>query len=266
MSGFGVVHTEFAEPPQFPLDLPEHRLPAGVQELRDALASGGGVRNMADILEARFGIDVVRVREIGTAYSVYVGARAVIVLRETANWFHENWSMAHEVGHLVAGRASVNASKGTAEAQANAFAAEVLLPEPSVQRLAHVTTAEALGDLIWVWGVSTEAVRRRSDALRIELPKLVRDWLQDTTVSFLRKAFPASRWPEIAMRQRDAATRRFPATLTLAHERAIEEGRLGKGTLAWMLGVDEDAVEVAQPTIHEVDAEELVSMLGLAPA
>ena len=43
----------------------------------------------------------------------------------------------------------------------------------------------------------------------------------------------------------EAATRRFPLKLQEAHTDLIASGALHKGTLAWMLGIDPDAVELS---------------------
>src|ERR1700733_7130549 len=78
------------------------RLPGSAAEIREALGPEF-VRPFADRLEERLSIDVVRVRELSTAYSIRSGDRSVIVLPATGNWFRENWDLAHELGHLAQG-------------------------------------------------------------------------------------------------------------------------------------------------------------------
>jgi transcriptional regulator with XRE-family HTH domain len=247
--------------------LPASRLPADAVELRQALAGPDGVRRFADVVEARFEVDVVRIREVGTDYAMSIGGRAVVVLRETANWFYENWSLAHELGHLVDGDdCATTSANAAAERAANRFAAEVLLPADEMKRLQDVTEATQLGSLLWDWGVSTAAVRIRAEALGLELRPTVRGWLETPTVQFLRATAMPDRWAEIAERRREATARRFPAFICDAHERGIAEGRLGASTLAWMLGVDEDAVEVSRPDTQRLSVQELAAAFGTSLA
>ncbi len=245
--------------------LPASRLPADPGELRRALAGPDGIRRFADVVEAHFEVDVVRVREIGTDYAMSIGGRAVVVLRETANWFYENWSLAHELGHLVDGDSTATES-AAAERAANRFAAEVLLPATEMGRLQDVTEATELGSLLWDWGVSTAAVRVRAEALGLEFSPRVHRWLETPTVQFLRDTAMPDRWAEIAERRREATARRFPASICDAHERGVTEGRLGAATLAWMLGVDEDAVEVSGPDTQRLSVHQLAAALGTSPA
>jgi transcriptional regulator with XRE-family HTH domain len=241
---------------------PASRLPADPAELRKALDSPDGIRRFADALERHFDVDVVRVREIGTDYAMFVGERAVVVLRETANWFYENWSLAHELGHLVDGDFATTTANAAAERDANRFAAEVLLPVDEMKRLQDITEAAELGSLLWEWGVSTAAVRIRAEALALQLRPAVRGWLETPTVQFLRDTAMPDRWSEIAERRREATARRFPASICDAHERAVAAGRLGSATLAWMLGVDEDAVEVSGPDAQRLSPHDLAAALG----
>ena len=245
-------------------DPPASTLPATPQGVR-RLLGGQFVRRLADRLEQHLSVDVVRIPRLGTAYSMMVGERAVIIIPASGNWFRENWDIAHELGHLAEGTLGVG---DAAERAANAFAAELLLPEAEIRNVEwQGLTAEALGQLIWDWGVSTDAVRTRLASLRVAIPQAVDQWLSSTTTQFLRgQALPATRWGEFVARQREASSRRFPTALVAEHEQAIAEGRLGKGTLAWMLGVDVSALEVAEPELRRGSVDDLADMLGLTTA
>ena len=48
---------------------------------------------------------------------------------------------------------------------------------------------------------------------------------------------------QIAGRMEQSARRKFPEWLLRAHTEKVTEGALGKGTLAWMLGVDQGEIE-----------------------
>ncbi|MBI9113795.1 helix-turn-helix domain-containing protein [Sanguibacter suaedae] len=245
-------------------DAPASVLPDSPDTVRGALGEGF-VRRLADLLEQHLGVDVVRIPKLGTAYSMMLGNRAVIVVPASGNWFRENWDIAHELGHLVDGSMGVG---DVAEAAANAFAASLLLPESQVRAVEWRTlTVEALGELVWDWGVSTDALRRRLSSLNVAVPAAVGEWLSVTTPQLLRgRSLPAARWGDLIARKREAAARRFPTSLINEHERAIAEGRLGKGTLAWMLGVEVDELEVAEPELRRGTVDELAGMLGLTSA
>ena len=243
---------------------PASTLPQTPGAVRDVLG-GGFVRRLADRLERDLGVDVVRIPKLGTAYSMVVGGRSVIIIPASGNWFRENWDIAHELGHLAEGSLGVG---DAAERAANAFAAELLLPVAEIRAVDWSNlTVESLGRLVWDWGVSTDALRKRLASLHVEVPPTVDQWLQSTTPHFLRHmALPASMWADVIQRQREASSRRFPTGLTDEHEKAIAEGRLGKGTLAWMLGVNVDALEVAEPELRRGSVDDLAAMLGLTSA
>lgn len=82
-----------------PVHLPTTQLPADVAKTRERLGPDF-VQPFATRLEA-MNIDVVRLTGLSTAYSFTVNDRAVIVLGTSGQWFRDNWSLAHELGHLV---------------------------------------------------------------------------------------------------------------------------------------------------------------------
>src|SRR5699024_10313018 len=84
---------------------PGASLPADVERVRKLLPEGF-VREFIEHL-AMIEVDVVRLDGLSTAYSFTVEDRPVILLPESGNWFHENWSLAHELGHLALGHEGV---------------------------------------------------------------------------------------------------------------------------------------------------------------
>lgn len=248
----------------------ETSLPDTVDGVRAALGSDF-VRRFADRLESDLGVDVIRVAEVSTAYSFHVGPRKVIVLQATGNWFRENWSLAHELGHLASGHHADDltpAEWDRHEFAANAFAAELLLPESTMRTITWDRLNEpGLADLIWNFGVSTDALTRRLDSLAITVPDPIRDALKLTTQKLLRWYWAGQHDhgpDQITERIDEAATRRFPLKLQEAHTDLIADGRLHKGTLAWMLGIDRDALEVDEPPQPEpISTDTLASALGL---
>jgi Zn-dependent peptidase ImmA (M78 family) len=226
------------------------------------------VRHFADRLEQHLGVEVVRVAELSTAYSFTVGGRPVIALPATANWFRENWDLAHELGHLVKSHHDDGVSGSEAdrrEAAANAFAAELLLPAETLKNVDWESAGdEELAGHVWNWGISTDALSRRLCALFGHTSARVAQWAAGPTQRLLRHHLPAeSELDEITLRMDEAAQRRFPLSLQEAHLKRVESGELGRATLAWMLGIDVTALEVDSPEIPEVNADDLASALGL---
>jgi len=245
---------------------------AGAREMR-ALLGEGFIAEFADRVEACAGVDVVRVKGVHTAVAMRLAGRSVIVMGETGNWFYQNWSLAHELGHFVLRH--VVADAGTEvpehvtdrqEADANAFAAELLLPADEVRGCDWAAmTAGDLAELVWGWGVSTDALATRLRALRIEVPAHVSLLLGERAQRLLRHHWSGNRETVdlITQRMDHAASRRFPSVLQAAHVEAIAAGRAPKATLAWMLGVEESEVEVDEPVAESADLGELAQALGL---
>jgi transcriptional regulator with XRE-family HTH domain len=241
--------------------------PGSPASVREALEPGF-VRPFADRLEKHLGVDVVRVAELSTAYSFTVGGRQVIAVPATGNWFRENWDIAHELGHLIKGHHDDGISKTDAdqhEAAANAFAAELLLPAAVLKGTEWDSMGDkGLADLVWSWGVSTDALWRRLCALLGYAPECVARWAAHPTQRLLRHHLPIeSELDEITVRMDAASQRRFPLSLQQAHLELVASGAISTATLAWMLGIDAAALEVDSPEIPEVDVDDLATALGL---
>lgn len=245
---------------------PTGSLPPSAAALRAALGTDF-VRDFADRLEG-LGVDVVRVQRLSTAYSFHIGERAVIALGASGNWFHANWSLAHEAAHHCLGHAGVMPDAPgfeNREIEANAFAAELLLPEQVIRGTDWKDLSRAdLARLVWAWGVSTDALRRRLAALDAEVSPDVASALDQSTQGLLRRSWSEGRRGDpITARMEAAGRRRFPAWLTASHLERIAQGAVGKATLAWMLDVDEESLEVDAPAeAAEPSLDELEALLG----
>lgn len=243
------------------------RVPANLENARQALGVDF-VRNLLARLQEQCGIDVVRVSALSTSYSFHVGERAIIAVPGQGNWYRENWDMAHELGHLVLGHEGVIQHEGEVEGPeraANAFAAELLLPENEMREVDWVAvSAEDLASKVWQWGVSTQALRTRIGSLGLPVHQRVYDLLQASTQGLLRRHWRSeSQADEITLRMQAASQRHFPLWVQEAHLDRIAEGVISKGTLAWMLGVSEDELDVETPEAPaQVSAAELDALLG----
>lgn len=217
-------------------------------------------RPFIDRIESELGVDVVRLPEIGTAYTATITGRSVIIIPAKGNWFRENWDLAHELGHLAGLRS---------EDEANAFAAELLLPASLVQKINwQIASRQTTADFLWETGVSSEALRNRLTGLRLGDDR-IRTMLSCATQKLLREA---RSWSDafgdrITLRMSSAATRRFPLALQEAHEEKIEAGKLGSSYLAWMRGVSEAWIaDEYEPQKESPSVEQLAAELGLALA
>ncbi|WP_431219323.1 ImmA/IrrE family metallo-endopeptidase [Leifsonia xyli] len=248
--------------------LPSSEVPDTLDAARAALGDHF-VRPFADRLEM-LGIDVVRLTELTSAYSFFVGDRAVIALKATGNWFWENWSLAHELGHLVQYSAAVRAGevpdRFSDEPEANAFAAELLLPADWAAGIDWTGVSEQeLAAMVWDLGVSTDALSKRLASLHLPSTAQLAAWAAQPTQRLLRRFWtPTEDGDPITQRMDAAATRRFPLALQDAHLSQIAKGSVRKDTLAWMLGVDADALEVDEPISEStLSSDELSAVLGL---
>ena len=242
------------------------RVPEDLASAREALGEGF-VRTFIERLTS-LGIDTVRLPGLSTAYSLQIGPRDVIVIPETGNWFKENFDLAHELAHLVLGHEGVMAIEGREvsreEVAANQFAAELLLPEPELRDIDWSgLSSHELAALLWQWGVSTYTVKVRLENLRLPVPPETRSLLDLTTQRLLRRYWEQSEPGDpITERMTRASARTFPSGLKDAHLEGVALGKLQKGTLAWMLGVDPETLEVDEPSVPTMSDSDLMSLLG----
>lgn len=247
--------------------LAKSQLPTSTEQARELLGTDF-IRPFVDRLES-LGIDVVRLPGLSTAYSFTVAGRAVIVVPGSGNWFRENWSLAHELGHLVLGHTdpnSMGAARDRHERAANAFAADLLLPEDIVRGFDWTgLTPSDLASRVWNLGISTDALANRLASLRIPTSPIVGEWAGSPTQRLLRRHWiPTEGGDPITKRMDAASTRRFPLALQDAHLALIAEGVLQKDTLAWMLGVEPESLEVDEPTpASSLPPADLAAVLGI---
>jgi hypothetical protein len=252
-------------------------LPAEPAEVREALGEGF-VQAFAERTEQALGVDVVRIQGLSTDYSFTIAERRVVLLKAEPLWFRSNWSLAHEIAHLVLGHHDVTGVHAEAahEVPANRFAAALLLPEAQMRAIDWAAVDEAaIARHLWTYGVSTEALANRLRSLDLPVPPVLTARPEGSTMRLLRRqraALPVTGRPgspftvvdPITHRFNGAAERRIPEALVAAHLDGIAEGRLGKGTLAWLLEVDPEDIEVDEVTADEhMTADVLSAALGI---
>lgn len=239
-------------------------IPSTVEGVREALGDDF-VLNFADKLEDHLGVDVIRVQHLSTAYSFTLGARMAVMLPSTGNWWHSNFSLAHEVAHLALGHHNVGTDSeiDARELAANQFASELLMPETTIRALNWDTiTCTEVGQLLWDQGIGTRALGNRLDGLGIRttdevaemltrpMPGALRPWQHQLKLPRANSGnvFADIFYDPIDERMQNASQRRFPLSLLSAHRQRIEDTGLTPATLAWMLQSPvEDLAEELEP-------------------
>lgn len=266
----------------FPNAAPSSRpLPGSAAEVRAALGDDF-VGRFAQIVEQELDVDIVRIADLSTAYSLRLGGRGIIVLNTTPNWFYSNWSLAHELGHLALGHhdESDGRQKGEAtldqhEREANAFAADLLLPEDLMRAQPWATmTLDQLSAFLWATGVSTKPLRYRIQNLRITVADEVASAMESSTFDVLRSAAaqlqpPLTNSRAVAERRQQATAIRYPLALVEALTTQVERGAADPRMLASVLtiSVDEvfDTFDIPEEETDEETAARLVNSHAQLP-
>ncbi|MFC0313720.1 helix-turn-helix domain-containing protein [Gordonia phosphorivorans] len=232
-------------------------LPEDPADLRVALGTDF-VGRFAERVETAFDVDVVKMPELTTSYSTKLeGVRGLIVLVADAFWYRNNWSLAHELGHLALGHAEgevSDAERQRQEAAADTFAADLLLPRSVMSGVdwTEVSVPEVAA-FLWRHGVSTWALRRRLAYLKLVAGADVLAALESSTPRLLRAHLrEVSVDPHaVVRREQESAARRFPLGLLEVATRRVDEGRMGPEHLAWALGVPVDSVTPDEERVAE---------------
>ncbi|WP_216843631.1 ImmA/IrrE family metallo-endopeptidase [Phytoactinopolyspora alkaliphila] len=232
-------------------------LPKRPEDVRRMLGDGF-VRPFAAAVERRLGVDVVRVPNLSTDYSMRIGDRGVILLASTPHWFRSNWSLAHEIGHLALGHHANSVHAMQNERPADTFAASLLLPTPLVHSVDwNGIDGSGLAGFLWNTGVSTEVLRHRLSSLRIGVHDKVHSWLREPTQRLLRAHVDVlsddDKWGDpLVDRERDSSARMFPLGVLAALRDRVEAGNAAPDLLAWVLDVPVDEIDFPEP---DEDAE-----------
>jgi Zn-dependent peptidase ImmA (M78 family) len=205
-------------------------------------------------------VDVISIDLKGHGYLLTIGDHAVIVVPRIAEWFRQNFAVAHELGHLAKATScdGIDLTDTNGETEANRFAASLLMPKEELRALDwNSITLPLLAERIWYWGVSTKSLAIRLEALNICPSAEIVSALKQSTFAFLRKYLDT---PDvsysIASRQERAARRRFPLELVSLLEQEVTDGRAPIESLAFALGVDAQELDVPAPNLLEPEDDE----------
>ena len=202
-------------------------------------------------------MDVIITDLVGDGYLMSIGGRAVIVGAKTDRWFRQNFTIAHELGHVAEDSlcdGQLDARDGDEKA-ANGFAADLLLPAEEVRSLDwNAITMPVLAEKVWAWGVSTQMLSIRLSALRIAARPEVAKELEQSTRRFLRHHLRTPPGEDvITVRSDRASRRRFPTGLLSRLEVAVTRGRAPAEALAFALGVDVRQLDEESSTRADVE-------------
>ena len=230
-------------------------------------ASEDPVLGVGRFLDEAMGIDLVVVEADENprtqTYALQVGDRRMIVVETTAAWYSALFGIFHELAHhlfddLRVGAVGSEEGRSGAEAFANGFAANVLLPQEHARGIAADSDPSALAQHLWEAGVGIAAFRRRCDALSLEPSS---DWSAQFALS--------QRWE--MMHPQEAKLRRqlwrapsFPSPLVQRHRHLVERGEVPPETLAWMLQIPvEDLEPPAGISVEDGEVQALLEQLGV---
>ena len=245
-------------------------LPSEPDVLRGQL-DDGFVRRIAELVEKTFAIDVIRLPELSTDYSLRIGNRSVILLVSTTSWFRNNWSVAHELGHLALGHHAGDAVDVANERPANDFAAAMLLPEAWMRGIRWAQLDErGLAEIIWGAGVSVEALRNRLRELHIKPGAVVEASLKQTTQRLLRPhvltiAGSDADVDPLVERETESTGRKFPLHVLSDLSQRVGAGQADPYVLAWAMGVPVDEIDFPEPD-EDLASTEYEELLAARPS
>ncbi|BCW62475.1 hypothetical protein StoSoilB22_14480 [Arthrobacter sp. StoSoilB22] len=200
-------------------------------------------------IEAVFDVDVA-VTEMpggldGCAWQT--DEQRLIIANKTARWARQRFTLAHELGHILAcdaqeliSEAMHASSSRLTEMRANAFAASFLVPEAEILPLVTepVTQVDFMG-LVNLFRVSPKSMAFRLKNLRKLDDNLVNQWGSLTA----EQCAAASGHPEIIAEEANKSdVDRLPPRLVSEHVRLFWEGKASARPLASLLNVDPNFV------------------------
>lgn len=210
-----------------------------------------------DRVESALGVEVIVVPLRGDGYSLTLGGHKVIVLAATGHWFRSNFTLAHELGHLLVEGIPPQDGK-TAENVANAFAADLLMPVEIIRTIDWAQAkAATVARVIWDLGVSTQALGVRLRYLGVTPSDEACSALARTTDALMRTSLASSvaAPADVSARVQYSARRRFPERVVTGLRRAVADGRAPRASLSWVLGLParEENDDDVTPESHELD-------------
>ncbi|MFD6548545.1 helix-turn-helix domain-containing protein [Streptomyces sp. NPDC058398] len=212
---------------------------------------GVTVRRLAEHWEGTFGL-IAAATDLPDGLdglSWDTGDFRLILVGRTDVWTRQRFTLAHELGHILAGDATdrpltehvtPSVDQGQAEIRANAFAAELLMPH---KELAHTAgdagrlNREALLSLSWEYQVSPSAMATRLRTLGIISDDQRRSWSTATTRMAAEHAGDPGRHMQYAQQAGDGW---YSASLAELAISAYARGDISIRLVATVTGLDSE--------------------------
>lgn len=216
--------------------------------LRADARSGDVFTSLADAIEDVLGVDVI-VEPCGDGIdgaSITDPEFPLILVNSRISQTRALFTLAHELGHLLAGDGSaLNVHEGLAahtdrERLANAFAASFLMPESRVREIVRTYGRDevSIAEMMLEFEVSFKSIVFRLHNLRI-INAEGRDRLQ-TEVGFagLAQKVDATSRKRLFRQKAAKPARRYPVHLADRLHRGFLDGVVGPAPLAGLLGIE----------------------------
>ena len=236
----------------------DKRVQRAAAQARAAMGEGF-ISRFYEQAEDALGVEVIVVPLSKDGYSLTLGGHKVIVLAATGHWFRSNFTLAHELGHLLVEGIPPQDGKA-AENVANAFAADLLMPVEIIRTIDWAQAeAATVARVVWDLGVSTQALGVRLRFLGIAPGNKARSALGMSTEALLRGSPAPAVAPPAAVtaRMEYSARRRFPERVVTGLRRAVADGDAPQASLSWVLGLParEENNDDVTPESHELDID-----------
>lgn len=241
--------------------------------LPDIVRSGGSVNEAAELAAAAaiqldsLGLDIIGERDLSItlekAFSVDIAIEPLpkgldgcswqtentrlIVLAPTTNWARQRFTLAHELGHILAGDSYELIAEpvyphgsGFTEKRANCFAAALLMPEARLRASApEPVSEESFSQLVNEFRVSPESMASRLHKLGMLSLKDMSLYRTKTAESC---ALSQQRADLVNRERTRAQAKRLPSRLVDEHMRYYFEGMTSARPLASLLGISSQEV------------------------
>ncbi|MFI2040877.1 ImmA/IrrE family metallo-endopeptidase [Streptomyces bottropensis] len=211
---------------------------------------GVTVRGLAEQWEKAFGL-IAAATDLPDGLdglSWDAGDFRLVLVGRTDVWTRQRFTLAHELGHILAGDATdrpltehvaPSVDQGQAEIRANAFAAELLMPHKELAQIACPGSLdkEGLLSLSWEYQVSPSAMATRLRALSIITDEQRRSWSAATTRMAALHAGDPGRHLRYAQQAGDGW---YSASLAKLAISAYVRGDISIRLVATVTGLDSD--------------------------
>ena len=236
----------------------DKRVQRAAAQARAAMGEGF-ISRFYEQAEDALGVEVVVVPLRGDGYSLTLGGHKVVVLAATGHWFRSNFTLAHELGHLLVEGIPPQDGKA-AENMANAFAADLLMPVEIIRSIDWAQAkAATVARVSWELGVSARALDVRLRYLGVTPSDEACSALARTTDALMRTSLASSvaSPADVSARVQYSARRRFPERVVTGLRRAVADGDAPQASLSWVLGLpaQEENDDDVTPDSHELDID-----------